>query len=71
VVVVEGVTETDVPVKLPGIHVYVVAPLPVSVDELPEQIVEGDAVAVTTGEVLTVTVTFPVDEQPVEVPVTV
>jgi hypothetical protein len=66
-----GETETVVPLKLPGIQVYVVAPLPVSVDEFPVQIVEGDAVAVTVGVGLTVTVTSPVDEQPKEVPVTV
>jgi hypothetical protein len=66
-----GVTETVVPVRFPGIHVYVVAPLPVRVDEFPAQIVEGEAVAVTVGVGFTVTVTSPVDEQPVDVPVTV
>jgi hypothetical protein len=43
----------------------------VSEDELPEQIVDGLAVAVTVGVGLTVTVTSPVLEQPIEVPVTV
>jgi len=43
----------------------------VSVDEPPEQIVEGDAVAVTLGEELTVTVIEAVFEHPIEfVPVT-
>ena len=43
----------------------------VSVLELPAQIVEGDAVAVTFGEELTETVTDTVFEQPAElVPVT-
>jgi len=43
----------------------------VSVDEAPAQIVLGEAVAVTFGEVLTDTVTETVFEQPLElVPVT-
>jgi hypothetical protein len=71
VVVVTGETVTVVPLNEPGIHEYVVAPLPVNEDELPEQIVDGLAVAVTVGVGFTVTVTRPVLEQPVEVPVTV
>jgi len=43
----------------------------VSVDEPPEQIVDGDAEAVTLGGELTVTVIEAVDEHPIEfVPVT-
>ena len=47
------------------------APLAVSVDEPPEQIVEGDAVAVTFGVEPTETVTETVFEHPLAfVPVT-
>lgn len=49
VVVVVGETVTEVPLSDPGIQVYVVAPLPVSVVLFPEQIVAGEAVAVTVG----------------------
>jgi hypothetical protein len=54
VVVVVGETVTEVPVKEPGIQLYVVAPEAVSVVELPEQIVVFDAVVVTVGVLLTV-----------------
>lgn len=62
---------TGDPGNAPGFHTYVDAPPPVSVVEFPEQIVVDDADAVTVGVVLTVTVTFAVDEHPVVVPVTV
>jgi hypothetical protein len=54
VVVTVGLTTTDVPVKAPGIHVYVVAPLPVKVAELPAQTAVGFATALTVGIGLTV-----------------
>ena len=47
------------------------APLAVKVDDVPAQIEDGDALAVTFGAALTVTVTDAVLEQPAVVPVTV
>ena len=63
----------EVPLNEPGIHVYVVAPLPVNVVEAPLQTVALDAIAETVGSGLTVTETFAVFVQPVVVfvPVTV
>lgn len=55
VVVVAGETVTDVPLREPGIQVYVVAPEAVSVVELPEQMVVLLAETVTVGEGVTVT----------------
>ena len=49
VVVDAGVTTTDVPLSEPGIQVYDVVPLPVSVVLPPGQIEVLDAVAVTVG----------------------
>lgn len=66
-----GETVIGDPAIAPGFHTYEVAPPPVSVVELPEQIVVDDAEAVTVGVGLTVIVTCAVDEQPVVVPVTV
>ena len=58
-------------VVCPVLHWYDVAPLAVSVEEPPEQIVDGDAVAVTFGVEPTETVTEAVPEQPLAfVPVT-
>lgn len=57
VVVEPGDTLIVEPVKPPGCHVYVVAPLPVNLVELPEHIVEGPAKAVTVGVGFTVTTT--------------
>jgi hypothetical protein len=54
VVVVVGETVTGDPLSEPGIHAYVDAPPPVSVVELPEQIVVLDAVVVTVGKAFTV-----------------
>lgn len=72
VVVVVGDTVTDEPVKLPGIQLYVEAPLALSVVELPAQIVVLEAVVVTVGVGLTVIVRVDVFVQPfAAVPVTV
>jgi hypothetical protein len=72
VVVVVGDTVTDEPVKLPGIQLYVDAPLAVNVVELPAQIVVLDAVVVTVGNALTVMVRVAVFVQPAaDEPVTV
>ena len=72
VVVVVGETVTEDPVKLPGIHVYDVAPLAVSVVLLPTQTEVFDAVVVTVGVGFTVTVNTEVLVQPfAAVPVTV
>jgi hypothetical protein len=51
--------------------VYVDAPLPVIVVELPEQIVPPEVVVVTVGDGFTVMVRVDVLLQPVDVPVTV
>jgi len=74
VVFVAGVTLTGEPLKLPGIHVYVVPATELVADneeELPPQIEEGAAVGVITGLGFTVTVTVLVPIHPAEVPVTV
>jgi len=72
VVVDAGVTETVVPESDPGIHAYVDAPPPVSVTELPVQIVVLDALAVIDGAGFTVIVRVDVLVQPfAAVPVTV
>lgn len=49
-----GETVTGEPDNDPGIQVYVEAPVPVNVVELPLQIVAFDAVAVTVGAAFTV-----------------
>jgi hypothetical protein len=49
VVVIAGVTVTEAPVKLPGIHAYVDVPDAVSVAEFPTQIAGIEADAVTVG----------------------
>ena len=54
VVVDVGETVTGEPDNDPGIHVYVEAPLPVNVVELPLQIVALEAAAVTVGAAFTV-----------------
>ncbi len=53
-----------------GLQLYVVAPLAVRVVLPPEQM-EVEGLTVTVGEVVTVTVTGTLDEQPLVVPVTV
>jgi hypothetical protein len=59
------------PVKLPGIHVYEVAPVAVSVAGLPEHTAAGPLTA-TVGADITVTANVPVVVQPAAVtPVTV
>jgi len=60
------------PIKLPGIHEYVVAPVALKVEDAPEQRLVDDALATTVGNGLTVTVTVDVLLQPLtSVPVTV
>ena len=74
VYVVDNVGDTVIglPLTLPGFQTYVVAPLPVSVVDCPEQIVAVPAVAVTVGVGLTVTVIVSESVHPAEiVPVTV
>ena len=65
-----GLTEMLVPVDPPGLQVYVLAPLPVKVVELPLQI-DVAPLMLTVGDGFTVTPTVLVDEQPEVVPVTV
>jgi hypothetical protein len=73
VVVFAGVEITDEPVELlnvvDGLHVYVFAPLAVSVADCPIQTVAGETE--TTGKVVIVTVTCAVAVQPSASPVTV
>lgn len=72
VVVAEGFTVTEVPLSDPGIQVYVVPPLPVSVVLLPLQIVDAEADAVIVGCAPTVMAIVDVAVQPfAPVPVTV
>lgn len=71
VVVDVGVTVIDVPVKLPGIQLYVVPPEAVSVVLPPAQNVVLDAVTVTVGDGLTVIVRVAVAVHPPFEPVTV
>lgn len=72
VVAVVGETVIVVPVKLPGIHKYVVAPLAVIVVLLPLQIVAPVVVVVTVGDGVTVISCVAADVQPFEpVPVIV
>jgi hypothetical protein len=60
------------PVEPPGNHVYVLAPLPVSVAELVIQIFVAVAEMLSEGKAFTVTLTADVDVQPARVcPVTV
>lgn len=67
-----GVTTTVPPAIGPGFQVYVVAPDDVKVSEVPAHTVAEDALAVTVGVVVTVSVTVRVFVQPVAfVPVTV
>lgn len=67
----DGVTVTELPEILPGIQLYVVAPVALNDEVLPAQIVPGVAVDATVGVVPTVTVTVPFAEHPPVVPVTV
>lgn len=53
-VVPVGETVTGEPLSDPGIHVYVDAPPPVSVVELPLQMVPAEVVVVTVGRAFTV-----------------
>lgn len=72
VVVVAGASVIEVPVKLPGIQVYVDAPFAVMVVKLPSQIVPFVVDAETTGNEFTVTVSVAVFVHPGPVePVTV
>ena len=71
VVVVVGDTITDVPLNPPGSQLYVDAPVPVSVVELPQGMVVAEAVVPTVGEVLTVMSLVLVELHPFDVPVTV
>ena len=59
VVVVVGLTKTEVPESNPGIHEYVTAPPPVKEVEVPAQIVGFDATAFTVGKGFTVTLLVP------------
>ena len=73
VVVDAGLTVTDAPLNAPGLYVYVFAPVPVIVVEVPAQIVaDGETVVPTVGTGFTVTVTALEFVQPLApVPVTV
>jgi hypothetical protein len=70
-VVAAGVTDTLLPVKLPGIHVYDAPPVAVSVVLLPLQIEAGAALAVIVGSGVTVKINVAVLVQPAVVPLTV
>ena len=48
-VVAAGLTETEAPLRLPGIQVYDTAPEEVSVELKPGQIAVGEATAVSVG----------------------
>jgi hypothetical protein len=73
VVEAEGVAVTEVPVvalkPVAGAQEYVLAPLAVSIEDLPEQMV-GFGEIVTVGRGLTVTVVVAVVEQPFAVTIT-
>ena len=72
IVVIAGETVTVAPAKLPGIHVYDVAPDEVNVAEPPTQIAAGLLTAVKVGVGFTTSVTVFVPEHTkVVVPVTV
>lgn len=71
VVEAAGVTVIEVVVRLPGCQVYVLAPLAVSVVDVPAQIVFSEADAATEGVAFTVTVSVRVSVQPPVVPTTV
>jgi hypothetical protein len=73
VVVEVGLTVIEVPVRLPGCHVYDTPPEAVIVTGLPEQTVVAEAVVVIVGLGNTVTVILVEEVQPVEefVPLTV
>lgn len=71
-----GVAVTGEPVvalkSVAGVHVYVLAPLAVSIVALPAQTVGFEALAVMVGNALTVIVTLALSIQPAaEVPITV
>jgi len=68
-----GVTVTVVPLNPPGFHVYVFAPVPVILVDVPAQTVAFVTVVPTVGNGLTVIVLVEVFVQPVVVlvPVTV
>ena len=55
--VASGLTTCACPVRLPGIQVYAVAPVALTVAELPGQIAFVVANAFTRGRLFTVTVT--------------
>lgn len=63
---VVGFTVTELPVKLPGIQLKVVAPEPFSVTAAPVHDVSVLALAVMDGVEFTVTVTVVVSEHPSE-----
>lgn len=69
----EGETDTVLVVAPPAfaLHVYVVAPPPVSVTDCPLQIVVAEVLAVTTGKATTVTVAVLDELHEPELPVTV
>ena len=70
---IAGDTFTEVPLSAPGFQVYVEAPVPVSVVDVPAHIVDDVTVVPTVGNELTVIVLVAVLVQPVDVfvPVTV
>ena len=63
-VVVVGDTTTLVPVKLPGFHVYVCAPLAVRLAALPTQIDGTEELRLTVGVGFTIKATVRVDKHP-------
>ena len=70
---IAGDTFTEVPLSAPGFQVYVAAPVPVSVVDVPAHMVDDVTVVPTVGNELTVIVLVAVFVQPVDVfvPVTV